>query len=47
MAHIHIAATPGVTIDGFRAVSAKHSPPQALPLSFRCYSSWCPVFAAW
>ena len=28
MAHIHIAATPGVTIDGFRAVSAKHSPPQ-------------------
>ncbi len=28
MAHIHIAATPGVTIDGFRAVAAKHSPPQ-------------------
>ena len=28
MAHIHIAATPGVTIDGFRAVSAKHNPPQ-------------------
>ena len=28
MAHIHIATTPGVTIDGFRAVSAKHSPPQ-------------------
>jgi heme-degrading monooxygenase HmoA len=28
MAHIHIAATPGVTIDGFREVSAKHNPPQ-------------------
>jgi hypothetical protein len=28
MAHIHVAATPGVTIEGFRAVSAKHSPPQ-------------------
>ena len=28
MAHIHIAATPGATIDGFRAVSAKHDPPQ-------------------
>ena len=28
MAHIHISATPGVTIDGFRAVSAKHNPPQ-------------------
>ena len=28
MAHIHIATTPGVTIDGFRAVAAKHSPPQ-------------------
>jgi heme-degrading monooxygenase HmoA len=28
MAHIHIASTPGVTIDGFRAVSAKHNPPQ-------------------
>ena len=28
MAHIHIAATPGVTIDGFRAVSAKHNSPQ-------------------
>jgi heme-degrading monooxygenase HmoA len=28
MAHIHIAATPGVTIDGFRAVAAKHNPPQ-------------------
>ena len=27
MAHIHIAATPGVTIDGFRAVAAKHNPP--------------------
>ena len=28
MAHIHIAATPGVTIDGSRAVAAKHNPPQ-------------------
>ena len=28
MAHIHMATTPGVTIDGFRAVPAKHSPPQ-------------------
>jgi len=28
MAHIHIATTPGVTIEGFRAVSAKHNPPQ-------------------
>ena len=28
MAYIHISATPGVTIDGFRAVSAKHNPPQ-------------------
>ena len=28
MAHIHIAATPGVTIEGFRAVAAKHNPPQ-------------------
>jgi len=28
MAHIHIAATPGVTIDGFRVVAAKHNPPQ-------------------
>ena len=28
MAHIHIASTPGVTIDGFRAVAAKHDPPQ-------------------
>jgi heme-degrading monooxygenase HmoA len=28
MAHIHIAAAPGVTIDGFRAVAAKHNPPQ-------------------
>jgi hypothetical protein len=26
--HIHIAATPGVTIEGFRAVAAKHNPPQ-------------------
>jgi heme-degrading monooxygenase HmoA len=28
MAHIHIAVTPGVTIESFRAVSAKHNPPQ-------------------
>ena len=28
MAHIHIAGTPGVTIDAFRAVAAKHNPPQ-------------------
>jgi len=28
MAHIHMATTPGVTIDGFRAVAAKHNPPQ-------------------
>ena len=28
MAHIHIAAAPGVTIDGFRAVAAKHNPPR-------------------
>jgi len=28
MAHIHVSATPGVTIDGFRAVAAKHNPPQ-------------------
>jgi hypothetical protein len=28
MAHIHIAATPGATIEGFRAVAAKHNPPQ-------------------
>ena len=28
MAHIHVATTPGVTIDGFRAVAAKHNPPQ-------------------
>lgn len=28
MAHIHIATTPGVTIEGFRAVAAKHNPPQ-------------------
>ena len=28
MAHIHIAATPGVTIEGLRAVAAKHNPPQ-------------------
>jgi heme-degrading monooxygenase HmoA len=28
MAHIHIAATPGVTIEDFRAVAAKHNPPQ-------------------
>jgi hypothetical protein len=28
MAHIHIAASPGYTIDDFRAVSAKHNPPQ-------------------
>jgi len=27
MAHIHIAATPGVSIEGFRAVCAKHNPP--------------------
>jgi hypothetical protein len=26
--YIHIAATPGVTIEGFRAVAAKHNPPQ-------------------
>ena len=28
MTHIHITAAPGQTIDGFRAVSAKHNPPQ-------------------
>ena len=28
MAHIHIAATRGHTIDDFRAVTAKHNPPQ-------------------
>ena len=28
MAHIHIAATRGRTIDDFRAVAAKHNPPQ-------------------
>lgn len=28
MAYIHIAASRGVTIDDFRAVSAKHNPPQ-------------------
>ena len=28
MAHIHVATTPGATIDGFRAVAAKHNPPQ-------------------
>ena len=28
MAHIHISATRGATIDDFRAVSAKHDPPQ-------------------
>jgi len=28
MAHIHIAASPGHTMDDFRAVSAKHNPPQ-------------------
>ena len=28
MAHIHISATPGRTIDDFRTVSAKHNPPQ-------------------
>lgn len=28
MAHIHIAATPGATIEGFRAVAAKHNAPQ-------------------
>jgi hypothetical protein len=28
MAHIHIAVSPGYTIDDFRAVSAKHNPPQ-------------------
>jgi hypothetical protein len=28
MAHIHIAASPGYTIDDFRTVSAKHNPPQ-------------------
>jgi heme-degrading monooxygenase HmoA len=28
MAHIHVATTPGVTIEGFRAVAAKHNPPQ-------------------
>ena len=28
MAYLHIAATNGPTIDDFRAVSAKHDPPQ-------------------
>jgi heme-degrading monooxygenase HmoA len=28
MAHIHIAATPGTGIEDFRAVAAKHNPPQ-------------------
>jgi heme-degrading monooxygenase HmoA len=28
MAYIHISATGGATIDDFRAVSAKHDPPQ-------------------
>jgi hypothetical protein len=28
MAHIHIAASPGHTMDDFLAVSAKHNPPQ-------------------
>ena len=28
MTHIHVATTPGATIDGFRAVAAKHNPPQ-------------------
>jgi len=28
MAYIHIAATCGHTIDDFRAVTAKHNPPQ-------------------
>ena len=28
MAHIHTSATRGATIDDFRAVSAKHDPPQ-------------------
>jgi len=28
MAHIHIAATRGHAIDDFRAVTAKHNPPQ-------------------
>jgi heme-degrading monooxygenase HmoA len=28
MAHIHMATTPGVSIEGFRAVAAKHNPPQ-------------------
>jgi hypothetical protein len=28
MAHIHIAATRGRTTDDFRAVTAKHNPPQ-------------------
>ena len=28
MTHIHIAATRGHTIDDFRAVTAKHNPPQ-------------------
>jgi len=28
MAHIYITAAPGLTIDNFRAVCAKHNPPQ-------------------
>jgi heme-degrading monooxygenase HmoA len=28
MAHIHISATPGRTIDDFRTVAAKHNPPE-------------------
>ena len=28
MAHIHTSATRGATIDDFRAVCAKHNPPQ-------------------
>ena len=28
MTHIHITLTPGATIENFRAVAAKHNPPQ-------------------
>jgi hypothetical protein len=28
MASVHITTAKGVTIEGFRAVSAKHNPPQ-------------------
>jgi heme-degrading monooxygenase HmoA len=40
MAHIHVAATPGATIEGFRAVAAKHNPPQDIDGLLHVVTVW-------